>query len=52
VASPDELREALALVFAGRVAVPIDRTFGLRDAADAHRYLDERRHVGKIVLAA
>jgi NADPH:quinone reductase-like Zn-dependent oxidoreductase len=52
VATPDELRDALALVFEGRVAVPIDRAFSLQEAAEAHAYVDERRHVGKIVLVA
>jgi NADPH2:quinone reductase len=31
--------------------VPLDRTFPLSAAGDAHAYMDERRHVGKIVLA-
>jgi NADPH:quinone reductase-like Zn-dependent oxidoreductase len=50
LATPDEFRQALALVLDGRVSVPVDRTFELREAAAAHAYIDERRHVGKIVL--
>jgi NADPH:quinone reductase-like Zn-dependent oxidoreductase len=50
VATPDELRAALRLVFDGRIVVPIDRTFPLSQAAEAHTYMDERRHVGKIIL--
>ncbi|MGH3033828.1 MAG: zinc-binding dehydrogenase [Gaiellaceae bacterium] len=50
LATPDEFREALRLVFAGRIRVPIDRTFEMSVAREAHAYLDERRHVGKIVL--
>jgi NADPH:quinone reductase-like Zn-dependent oxidoreductase len=34
----------------GRITVPVDRTFPLSQAADAHAYMDGRRHVGKIVL--
>jgi NADPH2:quinone reductase len=34
----------------GTISVPVDRTFPLAEAAAAHAYLDERRHVGKIVL--
>ena len=33
-----------------RITVPVDRTFPLAEAAAAHAYMDERRHVGKIVL--
>ena len=36
----------------GRITVPVDRTFPLSEAAAAHAYMDERRHVGKIVLVA
>lgn len=51
VATPDEFRQALAMVSDGRVTVPVDRTFSFQDAAAAHAYMDERRHVGKIVLS-
>ena len=50
VATPDEIRTALEMVLAGRITVPVDRTFRLAEAAQAHAYMDERRHVGKIVL--
>ena len=52
VASPDEIRDALQMALDGRILVPIDRTFGLSEAAAAHAYMDERRHVGKIVLVS
>ena len=52
VASPDEIRTALRMALDGRIRVPVDRTFPLGDAAAAHAYMDERRHVGKIVLVA
>jgi NADPH:quinone reductase-like Zn-dependent oxidoreductase len=50
IASPDEIRTALRMALDGRIAVPVDRTFPLAEAAAAHTYMDERRHVGKIVL--
>ena len=50
VATPDETRTALQMALDGRITVPIDRTFPLAEAAEAHAYMDERRHVGKIVL--
>ena len=34
----------------GRIKPRVDRTFPLADGAAAHRYLHERRNVGKIVL--
>ena len=36
----------------GAIAVPVDRTFPTAEAAAAHAYMDERRHVGKIVLVS
>ncbi len=50
VATPDEIRDALRMALEGRITVPVDRTFPLSEAAAAHAYMDERRHVGKIVL--
>jgi NADPH:quinone reductase-like Zn-dependent oxidoreductase len=50
VATPDEIRTALDMALAGRISVPVDRTFRLAEAAEAHAYMAERRHVGKIVL--
>lgn len=34
----------------GKLRVRIDKTFALRDAADAHRYLESRAAMGKILL--
>ncbi len=34
----------------GKLRVRIDKTFALRDAADAHRYLESRTAMGKILL--
>lgn len=35
---------------AGKLRVRIDKTFPLRDAADAHRYLESRVSMGKLLL--
>lgn len=37
---------------AGRCAPHVHRTFALDEAADAHRLMESRQHVGKIVLTA
>ena len=50
LATPDEIRSALAMALEGRIRVPIDRTFPMAEAASAHAYMGERRHVGKILL--
>jgi len=50
VATPDEIQTALQMALDGRISVPVDRTFPLSEASDAHAYMDDRRHVGKIVL--
>ena len=38
------------LVVAGRLKLPIDSTFPLTKAADAHRRMETSAHIGKIVL--
>jgi NADPH:quinone reductase-like Zn-dependent oxidoreductase len=45
-----ELLRAARLYFEGAVAPMVDRTFPLSDAAQAHRYLEESKHFGKVVL--
>ncbi len=42
--------EILPLLAAGDIKVPIDSTFPLAKAADAHRRIEEGTHIGKIVL--
>lgn len=42
--------EVWPLIEAGRVRPLIDATFPLEEAAEAHRRLESREHVGKIVL--
>lgn len=45
-----DLRELLDAVAAGRFTVPVDAAFDLADAADAHRYLEQRANRGKVML--
>jgi len=40
------------LIRSGQVTIPVARTFPLNQAAEAHRYLDQRQHVGKVLLTA
>lgn len=42
--------EVLPLLASGEVKVPIDSTFPLANAADAHRRIEEGTHIGKIIL--
>jgi NADPH2:quinone reductase len=46
-----DLTDLLAGIAAGRFTVPIDATFPLADAADAHRHLEDRSNRGKILLS-
>lgn len=43
-----ELLDALAV---GRFTVPVDATFPLAQAGDAHRYLEQRANRGKVLLS-
>ena len=52
VATPDEIRTSLAMALDGAITVAVDRTFPTSEAAAAHAYMGERRHVGKIVLVS
>ena len=47
-----DLAELLAGVAGGRFGVPVDATFGLADAAAAHRLVESRATRGKVVLTA
>lgn len=49
-ATPSDIRHALQLGLEGRIAVPIYRTFPMREAAAAHELMARREHVGKIAL--
>jgi NADPH:quinone reductase-like Zn-dependent oxidoreductase len=52
LAAPEDLTASLELIRAGAVKVPIAATFPVSDAAEAHRFLERRQHVGKVLLAA
>jgi NADPH2:quinone reductase len=45
-------RDMLPFLRAGRVRLPIDRTFAMTDIGAAHAYMKQDQHVGKIVLLA
>lgn len=42
--------ELFDLVRSGKLHVHIDKVFGLRDGAEAHRYLESRKSKGKVLL--
>lgn len=54
--SAEERRARAALLFddvrAGRLTPRIARTFALRDGAEAHRFLESRQAIGKVLLLA
>ncbi len=46
-----EMLEELARLFsAGKIAPHVDKTFPLEQAAEAHRYIQERKNIGKVLL--
>ncbi|HZZ67888.1 MAG TPA: zinc-binding alcohol dehydrogenase family protein [Phenylobacterium sp.] len=46
----DNIQQLIADVADGSLKVLIDRTFALKDAADAHRYIESRQAVGRVLL--
>jgi NADPH:quinone reductase-like Zn-dependent oxidoreductase len=44
-------RHVLPLLAAGKVKPVVDRVFPLDEVAEAHRYMEENRNFGKIVLS-
>ena len=46
----EAIRELMRLWEAGAVRPVVGETFPLEQAADAHRLIEERKHVGKVVL--
>ena len=48
--SRNELMAPLKLVFAGRMRPVVGAVFDMKDAADAHRAMEARRALGKIVI--
>jgi NADPH2:quinone reductase len=45
-------RDMLPFLKAGKIHLPIDRSFPLDAIAEAHAYMQRDQHVGKIVLLA
>jgi len=45
-----ELKDVVALLEAGKLHPVVDRTYPIRQAAEAHRRMEAREHFGKIVL--
>ena len=45
-----ELRRVLELVENGSIVPVVDEVFPLKEAAEAHRRMEERRNFGKIIL--
>jgi len=45
-----DLEELMRRVAAGRLQVHVDRVFSLAEAGEAHRYLEQRRNRGKVIL--
>ena len=46
-----QVEALLGYARAGELTPRVDRAFPLAEAADAHRYIHERRNIGKVVLA-
>jgi NADPH:quinone reductase-like Zn-dependent oxidoreductase len=49
--SMDELRRGLTLLRDGKVKAYVDKTYPLKEAVAAHRYIESRAVKGKVVLA-
>jgi NADPH:quinone reductase-like Zn-dependent oxidoreductase len=50
VATPEEIRSSLEMALTGTITVPLARTFAMSEAGEAHAFVEERRHVGKVLL--
>ena len=46
----DNIQQLIADVASGSLKVVIDRIFALSDAAEAHRYIESRQAVGRVLL--
>jgi NADPH2:quinone reductase len=46
----DNIQQLIQDVADGNLKVVIDKTFALRDAAAAHRYIESRQAVGRVLL--
>jgi NADPH:quinone reductase-like Zn-dependent oxidoreductase len=45
------MEELLVLARSGQLRARVDRVFPLAQGQEAHRYLEERRNVGKVLLS-
>jgi NADPH:quinone reductase-like Zn-dependent oxidoreductase len=45
-----ELEELFRMYTAGQIKPVVGKTFPLEQAAEAHRYIQNRRNIGKVVL--
>lgn len=50
MATRGELLEIMHFVWQKKLKPVVDRSFPLQEVADAHRYLEEHKHFGKVVL--
>ncbi|RMG38046.1 MAG: alcohol dehydrogenase [Methanobacteriota archaeon] len=50
MANMKEFREAMELIFSGKIKPVIDKVFPLNKLADAERYLEDGMHTGKILI--
>jgi DNA phosphorothioation-dependent restriction protein DptG len=46
----DVLRELFRLFQEGKISPQVDRVFPLSEGAAAHRYMQERRNIGKVLF--
>jgi NADPH:quinone reductase-like Zn-dependent oxidoreductase len=46
-----QIEALLSYAREGKLTPRVDRSFPLAEAAAAHRYIHERRNIGKVVLA-
>lgn len=46
----EEMSDLIALYRAGKIRPPIDMTFPFAQAADAHRRIQDRQNIGKVIL--
>jgi NADPH:quinone reductase-like Zn-dependent oxidoreductase len=51
---PEKVREWMQAIMAGVsegwIRPHVDKTFSFAQAGEAHRYLEERKNIGKVVL--
>lgn len=49
-ARPDDYESSMRVAAEGRLRVPVDKVFPLREAAEAQRLVETRRSLGKVVI--